>query len=192
MTTPEGEELAGQVVVWEFVPDEVYRDVRKDDAPARRAEEQRGSVLVAAGVHLVGQLRGEEPIDAFVGSFPSRENLNTFPLDRPVYVFLRPGVAPPESVARDPDLAHVMTLTETTHCYLVDDLDRSCLSVADVPGGKPLAVPQEGGLVPAGLSPEAIEGAGSVPDVVGPAVEEADPSIDTGRYAVLRGDGGEG
>lgn len=192
LTSTDDEELPTQVVVWEFVPDEVYRDVRRPDAPARRAEEGRGSILVAAGVNRVGEMRQGEPIADFVTSFPSRYNLNTLPLDRPVYVFLRPGAVPREAVQRDPDLAHVMTLTGTTHCYLADDLRRSCLSVADVPGGAALALPEDGGLVPADLAPEAIQAAGAVPEVISAAVEEPDPSIDTERYAVLPGSGGEG
>ena len=81
-TSPDGEELAHSLVVWEFVPDEVYRDVRTDDAPARVAEEQRGSILVAAGVNLVGQMRGDEPLDQFVRSFPDTSNLNSYQIDR--------------------------------------------------------------------------------------------------------------
>ncbi len=193
LTTPgAGEEFPSQAVVWQFVPDEVYRDVRVDDAPAKQAEEQRGSIMIAAAANLVGASRGDQPIGAFLNTSPSRYNLNTFPLDRPVYVFLHPGVAPREAVQRNPDLAHVMTLTGGTHCYLVDDLGRSCLAVADEPGGEPLALPEEGGLVPSGLTPEAIEDADAVTEVVGHGLEETDPWIDTTRFAVLPGGGGEG
>ena len=36
--------------------------------------------------------------------------LNSVPVDRPLYVFLHPGGMPRDAVARDADLAHVMTL----------------------------------------------------------------------------------
>jgi hypothetical protein len=67
-------------------------------------------------------MRGDEPIDGFVRSSPSVGNLNSYPVDRPVYVFLRPGGMPNYAVARDGELAHVMYVAENIHCYLVDDL----------------------------------------------------------------------
>jgi hypothetical protein len=166
----EDEELPTALVVWEFVPDEVYRDVRVDDAPARVAEERRGSILVAAGVILVGEMRGDEPVDEFLRSFPAADTMNGFPLDRPVYVFLSPGGTPRDSVDRDPDLTHVMTLAGTAQCYLVDDLSRSCGYVADTPGGEPAAVLDAGNLVPSGLTVEAIEESAPVREVTSVAL----------------------
>jgi hypothetical protein len=191
-STPDGEELASSLVVWEFVPDEVYRDVRTAEAPSRLAEERRGSILVAAGVTDVGRMRGEQPAEEFVQTFPSVRNLNSIPQDAPVHVFLRPGLMPRDAVARDPGLAHVMTLVESTHCYAVDDLRRSCTYVADEPGGEPLAALAEGDLVPEGLSIEAIESAGTVREVVEPGyVTDSDP-IDVGRHTPIPGGGGDG
>ena len=191
-STPDGEELAGSLVVWEFVPDEVYRDVRSADAPSRLAEERRGSILVAAGVNDVGRMRGEEPVEDFVHSFTSVGNLNSVPVDTPLHVFLRPGTMPRDAVARDPDLAHVMTLTESTHCYAVDDLRRSCTYVADESGGTPLAALAEGDLVPDGLSVDAIETAGSVTEVVDDGYSASTAPIDAARYTAIPGGGGEG
>ena len=190
-TTPDGEELAGSLVVWEFVADEGYRDVRTADAPSRLAEERRGSILVAAGVNEVGRMRGEEPVEDFVRSFTSVYNLNSVPVDTPLHVFLRPGTMPRDAVARDPELGPVMTLVESTHCYAVDDLRRSCTYVADAPGGEPLAALAEGDLVPSGLTLDAIEAAGSVTEVVDSGYyTDADP-IDAGRYTPTFGGGGE-
>ena len=191
-TSPDGEELAHSLVVWEFVPDEVYRDVRTDDAPSRIAEERRGSILVAASANEVGRMRGAEPVETFVQSFPSVYNLNSVPVDRPLYVFLHPGGMPRDAVARDADLAHVMTLVGGTHCYAVDDLDRSCAYVADTPGGEPAAVPAEGALVPAELSPEAIEAARGVTEVVGSEHFMDTAPIDGERHTVIPDGGGEG
>ncbi|RBY86176.1 hypothetical protein [Blastococcus sp. TF02A-26] len=186
-------ELPSELVVWEFVPDEVYRDVRVDDAPARVAEEQRGSILVAAGAIVVGQMRGDQPLVEFVQSFPSTSNVNGFPLDRPVYVFLSPGVMPRDAVERDPELTHVMGLAGPAQCYLVDDLSRSCGYVADTPGGDPGAVLEAGNLVPSGLTVEAIEGSASLREVVSAApYAELDPLIDAERFVALPAEGGEG
>jgi hypothetical protein len=55
-TSPDGEEMAHSLVVWEFLPDEVYRDVRTDDAPSRVAEERRGSILVPDSANEVGRV----------------------------------------------------------------------------------------------------------------------------------------
>ncbi|MBJ7453190.1 MAG: hypothetical protein JHC71_14075, partial [Blastococcus sp.] len=164
-TSPDGEEMPTSLVVWEFVPDEVYRDVRTDSAPSRVAEDRRGSILVAESANEVGRMRGAQAVETFVQTFPSIYNLNSFPVDRPLYVFLRPGQMPRDEIARDGELAHVMSVVEA-QCYAVDDLERSCAHVADTPGGKPEAVLAEGDLVPRGLSPEAIEAAGSVAEVV--------------------------
>ncbi len=191
VASSEDEELASALVVWEFVPDEVYREVRAADAPARVAEQQRGSILVAARA-IVGDMRGDQSIDEFVDSFPSADTLNSFPVGQPVYVFLSPGGMPRSSVDRDPDLAHVMTLAGTAQCYLVDDLSRPCGHVADTPGGRPAAVPEQGNFVPSGLTVEVIEGSASVADVVSSGPEELDPAIDVGRYAALPPEGGEG
>lgn len=185
-------ELPSALVVWEFVPDEVYRDVRVDDAPARVAEERRGSILLGAGVIVVGDMRGDQPVDEFLRSFPAADTLNSFPVDRPVYVFLSPGGMPRDAVERDPDLAHVMTLAGTAQCYLVDDLSRSCGFVADTPGGDPGAVLEAVNLVPSGLTRDAIEGAGSVHEVVSSGLEATDPVIDTAAYTALPPEGGEG
>ena len=191
-TTPDEEELANSLVLWEFVPDEVYRDVRTDDAPSRVAEDRRGSILVAAGVNEVGRMRGEESVEDFVHSFTSMGNLNSFPVDRPLYVFLRPGQMPKDEVARDGELAHVMTVAESTQCYAVDDLERSCAYVADTPGGKPEAALAPGDLVPRGLSQEAIEAAGAMTEVVDSGYFADTAPIDVERYTAIPGDGGEG
>jgi hypothetical protein len=191
-TSPDGEEMAHSLVVWEFVPDEVYRDVRTDDAPSRVAEDRRGSVLVAASANEVGRMRGEEPVETFVQMSPSVYNLNSFPVDRPLYVFLHPGGMPRDAVARDPDLAHVMTLAAGINCFAVDDLQRSCAYVADTPGGEPAAALAEGDLVPGDLSPEGIEAAGSVAEVVGSEYFTDSAPIDVGRWTVIPGGGGEG
>ena len=63
-----------------------------------------------------------------------------------------------DAVARDPDLTHVMYVVDA-QCYAVDDLEGSCAYAADIPGGKPAAVLEQGALVPDGLSPEAVEAA---------------------------------
>ncbi len=190
---PEGEELASELVVWEFVPDEVYRDVRVDDAPARVAEERRGSISVAARAIVVGDMRGDQSVEEFVRSFPSAATLNSFPVDRPVYVFLSPGGLPRDSVDRDPDLAHVMTLAGTAQCYLVDDLSRPCGYIADIPGGEPGAVLEEGNFVPSGLTVDVIEGSASVREVTSAApFEEVDALIDAERFVALPAEGGEG
>lgn len=191
-TTPEGEELAGSLVVWEFVPDEVYRDVRTADAASRLAEERRASILVADSANEVGRMRGAQPVEDFVRSFTSVDNLNSFPVDTPLYVFLRPGAMPRDAVARDPGLAHVMTLVESTHCYAVDDLRRSCAYVADTPGGEPAAALAEGDLVPDGLSSEAIEAAGSMPEVIDSGYFADTAPIDVARYTPIPDGGGEG
>ena len=191
-TSPEGEEMANSLVVWEFVPDEVYRDVRTEDAPSRVAEDRRGSILVADSANEVGRMRGEEPVETFVRSFPSVDNLNSFPVDRPLYVFLRPGGMPRDAIAQDGDLAHVMTLAGSAQCYAVDDLQRSCAYVADAPGGKPEAALAEGDLVPRDLSPEAIEAAGSVVEVVDSGYSTVTAPIDTGRFTAVPDGGGEG
>ena len=191
-TSPDGEEMAHSLVVWEFVPDEVYRDVRTDDAPSRLAEDRRGSILIAASANEVGRMRGDEPVEDFVRSFTSVSNLNSFPVDRPLHVFLRPGGMPRDAVARDPQLAHVMFVVGGTHCYAVDDLERSCAYVADRPGGKPEAVLAEGDLVPRDLLPEAIEAAGSVAEVVDSGYSTATAPIDAGRWTTIPGGGGEG
>jgi len=191
-TSPDGEEMANSLVVWEFVPDEVYRDVRTDDAPSRVAEDRRGSILVAASANEVGRMRGAEPVETFVRTSPSVDNLNSFPVDRPLYVFLRPGAMPRDAVARDADLAHVMIVAEGMHCYAMDDLDRSCAYVADTPGGEPEAVLGQGAFVPRGLSPEAIEAAGSVTEVVDSGYFTATAPIDVERYAAIPGGGGDG
>ena len=191
-STPDQEELAHSLVLWEFAPDEVYRDVRTADAPARVAEDRRGSILVAVSADDVGRMRGEQSVESFVQGFPSVGNLNSFPVERPLCLFLRPGQMPKDSVAKDADLAHVMTLVESTQCYAVDDLERSCAYVADTPGGKPEAVLAQGDLVPGDLSPEAIEAAGSVTEVVDPGYYTAGAPIDAERYTAIPGGGGEG
>ena len=193
VTRSQDEELPSELVVWEFVPDEVYRDVRADNAPARVAEEQRGSILVGAGVIVVGDMRGDQPVDEFLRSFPAADTLNSFPVDRPVYLFLSPGGMPRDSVDRDPDLAHVMTLAGTAQCYLVEDLSRPCGYVADIPGGEPAAVLEEGSFVASGLTVEAIEGSASVREVVSAGGGEGiDPTIDVDAYIPLPPEGGEG
>ena len=191
-TSPEGEELAHSLVVWEFVPEEVYRDVRTDDAPSRVAEDRRGSILVAASGNEVGRMRGTEPVETFVNSFPSVYNLNSVPVDRALYVFLHPGAMPRDAVAQNGELAHVMTLASGIHCYAVEDLQRSCAYVADTAGGRPEAVLAQGALVPGDLSQEGIEAAGSVAEVVDPGYFSATAPIDVGRYAAISGGGGEG
>lgn len=191
-TSPEGEEMAHSLLVWEFVPDEVYRDVRTDDAPSRVAEDRRGSILVADSANEVGRMRGAMSVADFVRSSPSVDNLNSVPVGRPLHIFLRPGAMPRDAVAADPELAHVMTLVESTQCYLVDDLGRSCAYVADTPGGEPVAVLAEGALVPGDLSPEAIGAAGSVAEVVGSEYFTSTAPIDVGRHTVLPEGGGEG
>jgi hypothetical protein len=191
-TSPDGEEMANSLVVWEFVPDEVYRDVRTEDAPSRVAEDRRGSILVAASANEVGRMRGADPVETFVRTSPSVYNLNSVPVDRALYVFLRPGSMPRDAVARDEDLAHVMGLVGSTQCYAVDDLERSCAYVADTPGGKPEAVLARGGLVPGDLSPEAIEAAGSVAEVVASGYFTPTAPIDAEHYTAIPGGGGEG
>ncbi|SDF51538.1 hypothetical protein SAMN05660662_2444 [Blastococcus aurantiacus] len=191
-SSPDDEELSHSLVVWEFVPDEVYRDVRTDDAPSRVAEDHQGSILVAASVNEVGRMRGDEPVEVFVQSFTSVYNLNSFPVDRPLFVFLRPGQVPKDEVARDGELAHVMIVAESTQCYPVDDLERSCAYVADTPGGKPEAALARGDLVPRGLSQEVIEAAGAVPEVVDSGYFQATAPIDAERYTAIPGGGGEG
>jgi len=192
-SAPVGEEFPSSLVVWEFVPDKVYRDVRVDGAPAKVAESQRGSILIAANANEVGATRGDQPIDEFVRSVPDVFNLNSYPVDRPLYVFLRPGVMPQAVIERDAELAHVMAVAEKTQCYLVNNLDRSCANVADAPGGEPQALLEEGALVPLGLSSEAIAGAGSVAEVVSAtAPEDVDLTIDAARFEVFPGGGGEG
>ena len=166
--------------------------MRTDDAPSRVAEDRRGSILVAAGVNEVGRMRGEESVEDFVHSFTSMGNLNSFPVDRPLYVFLRPGKMPNDEVARDGELAHVMTVAESTQCYAVDDLERSCAYVADTPGGKPEAALAPGDLVPRGLSQEAIEAAGAMTEVVDSGYFADTAPIDVERYTAIPGDGGEG
>lgn len=191
-TSPHGEEMAHSLVVWEFVPDGVYRDVRTDDAPSRVAEDRRGSILVAASANEVGRMRGAEPVETFVRSSPSVYNLNSVPVDRPLYVFLHPGRMPRDAVAQDAELAHVMTLVGGFHCYAVDDLQRSCAYVADTPGGEPAAVLADGALVPGDLSPEAIEAAGSVAEVADSGYFTATSPIDAGRWTAVPGGGVEG
>jgi hypothetical protein len=191
-TSPDGEEMAHSLVVWEFVPHEVYRDVRTDDAPSRVAEERRGSILIADSANEVGRMRGDDPVGEFVRTFPSVDNLNSYPVDRPLYVFLRPGGMPRDAAAQDADLAHVMFVPEGTYCYAVDDLTRSCAYVADTPGGQPEAVLAQGAFVPDGLSREAIEAAGAVAEVVGSEYFTDTAPIDAGRYAAIPGGGGEG
>ena len=191
-TSPEGEEMANSVVVWEFVPDEVYRDVRTRDAPSRVAEDRRGSILIADSANEVGRMRGEEPVETFVQSLPSADNLNTFPVDRPIYVFLRPGNLVLRHRARDADLAHVMIVAESTQCYAVDNLERSCAYVADTPGGEPEAVLGRGDLVPRGLTRVAIEAAGSMTEVVESEYFRATAPVDVERYTTIPDGGGEG
>jgi hypothetical protein len=191
-TSPDGEESANSLVVWEFVPDEVYRDVRTDDAPSRLTEDRRGSILVAASANEVGRMRGADPVETFVRTSPSVYNLNSVPVDRPLHVFLRPGSMPRDAVARDTDLAHVMGLVGHTQCYAVDDLERSCAYVADAPGGKPEAVLARGALVPGGLSPEAIEAAGSVAEVVESEYFRTTAPIDLRNFAPIPDGGGDG
>ena len=190
-STPDEEELAHSLVVWHFLPDDVYRDVRTDDAPSRVAEDRRGGILVAASATEVGRMRRAQPLEDFVHSFPSIYNLNSFPVDRPLFIFLRPGAMPRDAVARDPDLAHVMYVVDA-QCYAVDDLERSCAYVADTSGGKPSAVLARGALVPADLTPEAIEAAGSVIEVVDDGYSAETSPIDVGRWTVTPGGGGEG
>lgn len=191
--SPEGDELAAQLVVWEFVPEAIYRDVRVDDAPAKVAEEERGSILVAARANEVGKMRANTPIEQFIANFPSVYNLNSFPLNRPLYIFLRPGAMPREVVQRNESVSHVMGVTELTHCYLVEELDRACSYVADSPGGEPAAVLGEGSMVPRDLTAETIERAGSVAEVVGYMPHaEVDPTIDARRFEVVVGEGSEG
>lgn len=191
-TSPDGEEMAHSLVVWEFVPDEVYRYLRTADAPSRGAEDRRGSILVAASANEVGRMRGADPVETFVRTSPSVYNLNSVPVDRPLHVFLRPGSMPRDAVARDAELAHVMGLVGSTQCYAVDDLERSCTYVADTPGGRPEAVLQQGALVPGDLSREAIEAAGSVGEVVDSGYFADTAPIDVQRYAAIPGGGGEG
>ena len=189
-TSPEGEEMAHSLVVWEFVPDEVYRDVRTDGAPSRVAELRRGSI-VADSADEVGRLRGDDSVAQYVQTSPSVDNLNSFPVDQPLYVFLRPGAMPRDAVARDPNLAHVMFVMDA-QCYAVDDLERSCAYVADTPGGERAAVLAEGALVPGDLSPEAIEAAGSVAEVVDDGYSAETSPIDVGRWTAVPGSGSEG
>ena len=137
-------------------------------------------------------MRGDEPIGDFVRTSPSVDNLNSFPVDTPLHVFLHPGVMPRDAVGRDPDLAHVMTVVGSTHCYAVDDLERSCAYVADTPGGDPAAALAEGDLVPGDLSPEAIEAAGSVAEVVDDGYSAEEAPIDVERWTTIPGGGGEG
>lgn len=193
-SSPEGEELASQLVVWEFVPDEVFRDVRREESAARVAETRRGSILVAARVHQVGVMRGEQPIEEFLRSFPSIYNFNGLPLDQSLYLFLRPGAMPIELVERDPELANVMGITEYTQCYRVEDLGRSCAYIADIAGGEPKAELEEQLFVPSDLTEETIKRAGSTIEVVDFSGEAGgDPDINTDQYVVIPNpDGGEG
>ncbi|SDF60313.1 hypothetical protein SAMN05660485_03724 [Blastococcus fimeti] len=190
--TQHDEDVVGHVVVWEFAPDEVYRDVRLPDAPSRQADERRGTFLVAAGAYEIGAMRGELSVEAFIGSRPSTYNLNSYVVDRPVHVFLRPGVVPREVVQQRPELADVWTLAGTGHCYAVEDLAESCAYVSDTVGGEPAATVELGSLTPPGLTTEAVEGSGSVPDVVGSETFAESQPIDVGRYRVLPAPGGEG
>ena len=98
---------------------------------------------------------------------------------------------PRDEIARDGELAHVMSVVEA-QCYAVDDLERSCAYVADTPGGKPEAVLAEGHFVPRGLSPEAIGAAGSVAEVVDSGYFTATAPIDVQHYTAIPGGGGEG
>jgi hypothetical protein len=190
--SPEGEELAAQVVVWEFVPDKVYRDVRRPNSPARRAGGERGSILVAARANEIGVMRGDQPLAEFVRYFESIYNLNSFPVDVPLYIFLRRGAMSQDIVEQNPDLEHVMGVTGLTQCYRVDDLARSCAYAADVPGGEPGAALDEGVLVPGDLDVDGIERAASVAEVVALLPNgEPNPAVDTERYEVVSG-GGEG
>ncbi len=190
--TQHDEDVVGHVVVWEFVPDEVYRDVRVPDAPARQADERRGSFLVAAGAYEIGAMRGELSVEDFVGSRPSTYNLNSYAVDRPVHVFLRPGVLPREVVQQRPELADVWTLAGTGHCYAVEDLAESCAYVSDTVGGEPAATVERGSLTPRGLTAAIVEGSGSAPDVVGSEHFTESQPIDVSRYRVLPEPGGEG
>ncbi|MGY2127887.1 hypothetical protein [Blastococcus sp. SYSU DS0617] len=179
-------------VVWEFVPDEVYRDVRVPDAPARLADERRGTFLVGASVNDVGAMRGDLPVEAFLGTRPSTYNLNSYLVDQPVHVFLRPGALPRDVVQQQPELADTWVMAAPGHCYAVDDLAESCAYVADSPGGQPVAAVEPGGLTPRGLTAEAVESSGSVPAVVGSDYFTDSQPIDGTRYRVLEGGGGEG
>jgi hypothetical protein len=179
-------------VVWEFVPDEVYRDVRAPEAPGRLDDERRGSFLVGASVNDVGAMRGDVTVETFLGTRPSTYNLNSYLADRSVYVFLRPGSLPRDVVQERPELADILILAAPGHCYVVDDLAQSCAYVADNPGGEPVATLDPGAMTPRGLTAEAVEGSGSVPDVVGSEYFTESQPIDVGRYRVLPGGGGEG
>lgn len=137
-------------------------------------------------------MRGEQTIEDFVRSFTSVGNLNSFPVDRPLYVFLRPGLMPKDEIARDAELAHVMIVAVSTQCYLVDDLERSCAYVADTPGGEPEAVLGRGDLVPEGLSVETIEAAASVTEVVESGYFRATAAVDLERWTTIPEIVGEG
>lgn len=191
-TSRDGENLVTQQVVWEFVPDEVYRDVRAADSSARRTDERRGSFLIGASVNDVETMRGDTPVAEFVRTRPSTYNLNSYVVDRPTYVFLRPGRLPSEVVQRDPELANIMILAAPSQCYAVDGLRESCAYVADSPGGQPLAKLEREALIPRGLSVTAIQEAGSVSDVVGSELFASTQPIDVQQYTVIPGSGGEG
>lgn len=137
-------------------------------------------------------MRGAEPVETFIRSSPSVYDLNSVPVHRPLHVFLHPGGMPRDAVAQDVDLAHVMTLVGGLHCYAVDDLQRSCAYVADTPGGEPAAVLAEGALVPGDLSPEAIEAAGAVTEVVDSGYFTDSAPIGMRRWTATPGGGGEG
>lgn len=190
-TSRDGENLITQQQVWEFVPDEVYRDVRLADAPTRIADEQRGSLLIGATVNDVATMRGGESVDKFVRTRPSTYNLNSFPVDRPVIVFLRPGKLPREVIEQDPELANTWIMAAPGHCFTVAKPDESCAYVADRPGGEPLARVERGALVPRGLTLGAIKNAGSVTEVVQSEFFAEVQPVDAQRYAVISGIGVE-
>lgn len=188
-----GEELVSSNLVWEFVPSEVFRDVRDRASEPARAEAERGSILVAATGNEIGQMRGDQTLPEFVQSFHSIYNLNSIVLDKEVYVFLQRGAFGEDVVAARPDLAHVMGIVGVTQCYQVADLDHTCTYAADEPGAAAEAVLESRALAPDDLSVPVIEGAATVTEVEAVLPDGTpDPAVDTDRFEIVDTAGGEG
>lgn len=135
-------------LVWEFEVTESLRDVYPEQSAAHAAIGQQGVVRVSAVGTNLGKVRGAVPFADYYAAHPSEWHFNSFPTDREVIVFLRPGAVTLDEIKKDPSLAAKQVVSAGLACFDAATLEGSCKYAADAPGGKPIGRGKPGTGVP--------------------------------------------
>ncbi len=128
------------VSIWDFRVEEILRNTYRSDFALSGSE----TIHVASLGRRVGNLRSSESFEAYAAAHPSALNFNSYPTDRSVVIFVRPGLLAPGEEA-PPDLQVVVGRFA---CFDAATLEGPCNLAADLPGRPAIGKVQPGAAVP--------------------------------------------